>query len=412
MQLPHEGRAGRPSCAKLAPTMTTVTDEKPKNTTGSRRVYQWHFRRLALNWPLYSWIGLAALCLFLYVRTIQYGIVTASAQVIPQDVAPLETARVKAIYVQIGSHVTKGQELAQLDTTLIDVQIAEAEATLATAEGAMAGYQGEMLGQVRTVEDQIIQVQREIELETNALVRATAKLNQLHTIQAERDKQFAQNLIPEQLADALRPEIADVEKEVAAYPSQIAKDEQSLTDQRKHRNDLQKTLRLAPEEDITKAITDKTADETKVLQSIADLRKLERDTYTLRAERDGVVSDIKLFPGVVAKAGDTVLTVVSGSDLIIGYLPEIRLGRVRPNDQGFAFRAGHPAIKVRVQSIVPEIDPVPAQLSPISAPLGATMRSQKIVFQTEEPTDITAGERVEIRIDNGWWTKFKRVLGF
>jgi hypothetical protein len=36
--------------------------------------------------------------------------------------------------VQLGSHVTRGQELAQLDTTLIDEQIAEAEATLATAQ--------------------------------------------------------------------------------------------------------------------------------------------------------------------------------------------------------------------------------------------------------------------------------------
>ena len=199
---------------------------------------------------------------------------------------------------------------------------------------------------------------------------------------------------------------------MAGYPAQIAKDEQSLADQRKHNDDLQKTLRLRPEEDITKAIADKATAETKILETIAELRKLEKDAYTLRAERDGVVSDIKLFPGVVAKAGDAVLTIVSGSDLIIGYLPEIRLGRLGVNDRGFAFRAGRPAIKVRVVSVVPEIDPIPAQLSPISAPLGATMRSQKVVFQTEEATDITPGEKVEIRIENGWWTKIKRGLGF
>src|ERR1700761_2813076 len=110
--------------------MTKATEEKSNKTTGSRRIYQWHFRRLAVNWPLFSWIGIAALCVILYVRTIQYGIVTAAAQVIQQDVAPLETARVKAISVGIGAHVVKGQELAQLDTTLIDVRIAEAEATL------------------------------------------------------------------------------------------------------------------------------------------------------------------------------------------------------------------------------------------------------------------------------------------
>jgi multidrug resistance efflux pump len=392
--------------------MTNATEEKPNKITGSRPIYRWHIKRLLLDWPLFLWIGLAVICIILYVRTIQYGIITAEAQVIQQDLAPLETARVKAVFVGIGSHVTNGQELAQLDTTLIDVQIAEAEATLSAAQDTMSGYQGEMLGQVRTVEDQIINVQREIEVETNEMVRSIAKLNQLHSIQADRDKQFSQNLIPEQLVDALRPEIADLEKEVAAYPSQIAKDEQSLADQRKHHSDLQKTLRLRPDEDITKAIADKAADETKILETIANLRKLERDSYTLRAERAGVVSDIKLFPGVVAKAGDTVLTIVSGSDLIIGYLPEIRLGRLHPNDHGFAFRVGRPTIKVKVLSVVPAIDPIPAQLSPISAPLGATMRSQKVVFQTEEPSDITAGEKVEIRVENGIWTKIKRGLGF
>jgi multidrug resistance efflux pump len=392
--------------------MTISSEEKLNGTNGSGRVSWWHFRRLALNWPLFLWVGLAVLCVFLYIRTIQYGIVTAAAQAIQQEVAPLETARVKAIYVQIGSQVKRGQELAQLDTTLIDEQIAEAEATLATAQNAMAGYQGEMLGQVRAAENEIMNVQREIELETNEMVRAAAKLDQLHSIQADRDKQFKLNLIPEQLEDALRPEIADVEKEVAAYPSQIAKDEQSLADERKHRSDLQKTLRLGLEQDVTKAIADKAADETNILEAVAELRKREKDTYTLRAERDGVVSDIKLFPGVVAKAGDAVLTIVSGSDLIIGYLPEIRLGRLRTNDQGFAFRAGRPPVKVEVASIVPEIDPIPAQLSPISAPLGATMRSQKVVFRTEESSDITPGEKVEIRMDNGWWTKMKRSLTF
>ena len=60
--------------------------------------------------------------------------------------------------------------------------------------------------------------------------------------------------------------------------------------------------------------------------------------------------------------------------------------------------------------MVEEIAPIPAQLSPISAPLGATMRSQKIVLQTEQPSDITPGEKVEIRMESEWWAKTKRCL--
>jgi HlyD family secretion protein len=348
----------------------------------------------------------------LYVRTIQYGIITATAQVIQHQVAPLEAARVKQIFVQIGSRVTKGQPLAQLDTTLIDVQLAEAEATMATAQNTMAGYQGQMLSMVTAVDDEILKSQHGIELETNQMESSIARLEQLHSIQAERDKLFKSNLIPEQLADALRPEIADIEKAVAAYPAQIARDQKALDDQRKHRADLQKTLRLSPDDDVTKAIADKAVAEAKILEAVVQMRRLEKDTYTLRAETDGVVSDIALFPGVVAKAGDSVMTVISKSDLVIGYLPEIRLGRVKIDDQGYAFRAGRPAVKVRVANVVPEINPMPVQISPISAPLGASMRSQKIVFQTEGPSDIMPGEKVEIRMDNDWWGKTKRGLTF
>jgi multidrug resistance efflux pump len=380
------------------------------NEAGSRRIQQWRLRRLLINWPLFSWLGLTALCLVLYVRSMQYGIITATAQSIQHEIAPLQMARVAAIHVQIGDHVTKGQELVQLDTTLIDLQLAEAEATMAIAQNTMAGYQGQMLGLVRTVENEILRSQHELELEKSQMASAIAKLDQLHSIQAERDKQFKANLISEELAVALRPEIADMEREVAAYPPQIERDEKALEDQRKHRTDLQKTLRIGQEDDITKAIAEKAQAETKVLENVVEMRKRERASYTLRAETDGMISDVHLYPGVVATAGASVMTMVSKSDLIIGYLPEIRLGRVKIDDHGYAFRAGRPPIRVRVVSVVEEINPLPVQLSPISTPLGAAMRSQKIVFRTEESSDIVPGEKVEIRIENNLWAKAKHYL--
>ena len=377
---------------------------------GTRRVHRGWLPRLLSHWPLFSWLGLTALCVGLFIRTTQYGIVTATAQLIQRDLAPLQMARVKEIYVQIGGHVTNGQPVAQLDTALIDTQLAEAEATLVTAQTTMAGYQGQMLELVRTLDDEILKTKRQLELEKNQRDSAVAKLAQLQAIQAERDKLFKSNLIPEQLADALRPEIAGLEKEVAAYPSQMATDQRALEDQQKLRAELQKTLHLGPEDDVTKAIADKALAETKVLEALVEMRKREKETYSLRAETEGVVSDIHILAGVVAKAGESVMTIVSKSDLIIAYLPEIRLGRLKSGDQGYAFRIGRPSVKVQVVSVVPEIDPIPAQLRPISVPIGVTMRSQKIVFRTEAPSDITPGEKVEIRMENQWWTKTKRCL--
>jgi multidrug resistance efflux pump len=348
--------------------------------------------------------------LLLYVRSTQFGIITGTAQSVHHDAAPLQVARVKEIYVQLGSHVTNRQVVAQMDTMLVDTQVAEAEAALVAAQNSMAAYQGQMLALVRTTENEILHSEHELAQQKNQQDADTAKLAQLKSIQTERDKLFKANLIPEPLADALRPEIVALETQVPAYPAQIALQERLLADQRKHRTDLQKALRLSPNEDVLQAIREKSAVETKILDTVVERRKQEKETYALRAEAEGVVSDILLFPGVVAKPGESVVSIVSPSDLIIGYLPEFRLGRLKPGDSGLAFRLGHPTVPVRVVEIVPEANPLPVQLSPISVPLGATMRSQKIVFKIEAGSDVMPGEKVEIRMESPWWAKARHCL--
>jgi len=387
-----------------------TTEVKQPKPAGSRRTRWWKPDFIVRHWPFWTWLGLSALCLTLYVRSTQYGIITGTVLSIHHDVAPLQVARVKEIPVHEGSSVTRGQAVAQLDTTLVDTQLAEAEATLATAENAMAGYQGQMLSLVRTAEDLTAKTQEAIAQLRNQLEGDTAKLVQLRTIQAERDSLAKSKLITEQLAVELRPEIAYLEKQVASYPAQIAMNERTLEAHRKERADLQKTLRIGPSEDVLKAVSEKTALQTKVLETLVEMRKRERETYTLRSEADGVVSNIHVFPGAVAKPGESVLDIVSQTDLVIGYLPEFRLGLNKVGDLGYAFRLGRPSVKVKVVEIVPEVIPIPVQLSPIAAPLRASVRAQKIVFKTENPSDIMPGEKVEIRMQSDYLAKVKHWL--
>jgi multidrug resistance efflux pump len=386
-------------------------DNQTLTQTLTRQSQRWQLRSLLNHWPLLVWGALTFLCLLLYVRTTQYGIITGTAQSVHHDAAPLQVARVKELYVQIGSHVTNGQVVAQMDTLLADAQVAEAEATLAGAQTTIEAYQGQILTLVRTLDDEILRSQHAIDLLRSQQESDAAKLAQLKRIQAERDTLARSKLIPEQLADALPPDIAWLEKQVAAYPIHLAMEERILEEHRRQRSELQRTLHLGPAEDIMNAVSEKTAAQTKVLETIVAMRKLERETFCLRSQGDGVVSDILVFPGVVAKAGECIVSIVSPSERIIGYLPEFRLGRLSRGAHGFAFRIGRPPIPVQVAEIIPEVDPVPAQLSPISSPLGATLRSQKIIFNTEAPVDITPGEKFEIRMDSEVWAKAKRCLG-
>ena len=101
--------------------MMIASEEKRRTKpTGSRpALCGWHLRRIALNWPLFSWIGLAGLCVILYVRTIQYGIVTAAAQVVQQEVAPLETAASQIL--DIREHRPAGQQRTGIGAIAYDV---------------------------------------------------------------------------------------------------------------------------------------------------------------------------------------------------------------------------------------------------------------------------------------------------
>ena len=385
----------------------TETDFKKAMLRSSRRL---RLYRIVNSWPFFAWLIVMALCGFLYVRSAQYGVVPGTAQSVHHDAAPLQAARIREIYVKIGDHVTNGQVVAQMDTMLADVQVAQAEATLSAGESTLAQYEGQMQTLVRTFDDEILKTRTTIEQLKNQRDSDSARLAELKSIQAVRDKLFKMNAITEEVADALRPEIAGLEKVVASYPSAIAMHGQVMEDHKKQRSDLQKSLRLGPDDDVMTAIAQKTAAETEILKTAVEMQKLQKETYTLRAEADGVVSDILLYPGVIAQAATPVVRIISESRLIIGYLPELRRGLLKPGDHAFAFRMGHPPVKVVVVGIAPEIDPVPVKLSPISAPLGVTFRSQRIVFQTEEPSDITSGEKVQIRMISEWWARISQWL--
>jgi multidrug resistance efflux pump len=363
------------------------------------------------NWPFFVWLALVMLCLGLYLRTIQYGIITGAVQVVRHDISPLQASRVKEICVQIGSRVTKGQVVARMDTVIADTQLAEAQATLTSALNTMASTEGQILSLTRTIDEKIMAAQAELARLKDEQDKDMATLAQLQKIQAERDKLFASRLIADELAVELRPEIAGLEKQVAAYPTQIARAQRTLEEEQKHRADLQKALRLEPGEDVMKAVAQKSEADAKVLQAVLDMRRQEKEACELRAESDGVVSDVEVYPGTIVTPGMPVVSVVSSpSGVIVGYLPEFRLGRVKPGDVGFAFRRGHPSLPVKVVEVVPAVESLPVKLSPISAPLGAVMRSQKVILKAEQASDLIPGEKVEIRMGSEGWAKAKRWL--
>jgi multidrug resistance efflux pump len=379
-----------------------------------RDLASFRWRRWRDRWPLAAWITIAIIALVFYIKSTQFGVMAGSAQTVLHNLSPLEAARVKAIYVKIGDSVTNGQILAQMDTTLIDSQLAETEATLAAAEGSWAAYEEQMLSLLRTYDVDIAAAEAAIEEARGQLESDTAKLNELKAMQAKRDSMFAGKLITELEDDALRPEIAGLEKSVVTCGQLIKTYETTLANRKRQRDDLQHSLKLSPSGDIKDAIAQKTAAQTEILKAAVDMKKTERENYSLRSPGDGIVSDIGIFPGATAKPGDNVVNVISNSRLIIGYLPEVREGMFKVGDEGYAFRLRLPPLKIKVVACAPEVDEIPSRLRPTTAAQqsGVTFRAQRVVFETQGTGSPLPGESLQIRLTSKFWADLRYRFGF
>ena len=372
---------------------------------------RWH--RWLDRWPFAAWLVVAVIAVAFYVKSTQFGVLSGSAQTVKQMVSPVETARVKAIYVKIGDTVTNGQILAQMDTTVVDSQLAEAEAALAAAEGSWAAYEEQMLGSLRNSDNAIASAETALDQQKGQLASDTARLTELKSMQAKRDALFASKLISEMEADALRPEIAGLEKNLVTDDQLIQMDEANVAARKKERQDLQEGLKLAPGVDVKEAIAQKTAAQAEILKTAVDLKKLQIENYSLRSRADGIVSDIGIYPGATAKPGDNVVSVVSVSRSIIGYLPEVREGMIKVGDHGYAFRLRQPPVKVKVVADAPEIDEIPTATRPSTAAQQSaiTFRAQRIVFEIDGPGSLIPGESVQIRLTTEFWAKLRFRLG-
>jgi multidrug resistance efflux pump len=390
---------------------TVKTPDYSRPPLRNRFSYRW--RRWLDRWPFAAWFLIALVAILFYVKSTQYGIMAGSVQTVLHGLSPLQTARVKTIQVKIGDSVTNGQILAQLDTTIVDSQLAEAEAALAAAESSWASYEQQMLGLLRTSDDDITAAETAIAQEQGQLESDSAKLAELKTMQTKRDALFAGKLITELEDDVLRPEIAGLEKSVQTCAQLIKTYETTLAERKKGRDDLQQGLKLPAGGDIKQAIAQKTAAQAEILKNAVEMKRLEKESYSLRSPGDGTVSDIGIYAGATAKPGDNVVSMVSSSRLIIGYLPEVREGLFKVGDKGYAFRLRLPPLKVKVVACAPEIDAIPPLLRPSTAALqsAVTFRAQRVVFEVEAPGNPLPGESVQIRLTSKFWADLRYRLG-
>ncbi|MDD3605051.1 MAG: HlyD family efflux transporter periplasmic adaptor subunit [Kiritimatiellae bacterium] len=364
--------------------------QKPKLNRRGRIVRN----RFLRQWPLLFWAVAIAASVFLYNRTARFGNILGAVETVVEELAPVETARLLSIEVVRGQHVRAGQIIARLDTTLVDVELAEVEVSRAQAENDMTR---DMLQTVRQIETAVKEA--EAFLSENRLQQQSAQgeLDELNREYDRLEKMMAKQMVTEEVLADIRPRIAALEVMVKMYPDLITVAEEREASALRDREQLIKWIRPQDGEDVAGAASRKLQDMQALLDAVRDLQQRKLRFYELKATKDSVVSAIFNEPGEVIAAGAPVIRLVQEKpSRVIGFLPEAHVASMREGQEAWVWRKSvrRHLVSAVVETVSPEVDALPGRVSPIRA---ATVRGRRVVLRLTGEHDFIPGESVQIR---------------
>jgi HlyD family secretion protein len=372
---------------------------------------RWWVRRALGCWPFLVWLGFVALAGYLYMANGVFSGMAGVVETRAETIAPLETARLMRLEVELGQRVQAGQVLARMDTSLLDARMTREDAQMLEAEGAIAGYQRDILQLHRQFRTAMSQAEIALQTERLHQQRDLAELAELTQELKRRQSLLARNLISEQDVVALRPRMAAIQKTVDSYPSLIAVHASHLEEAKKDWEELKTWLRAENDESVSSAIGRKAEAREKIMTANRQELLLQKQNYILRATSGGVVSRIYHTPGEVIQAGEAILRLVGAeSNRIIGFLPE---GPGTELAVGFSVKIqcqSRPSapLTATVESIAPEVQALPGRMSPIR---GQVVRGRRVLLRLDNDRTLTPGETVMIsKIGRELPEPFKQLL--
>jgi len=362
--------------------------------------------RLRRNWPFLLWVGVLVFIAAFYSRNEQFGQMTGTVETIEEPIAPLETSRLLSVSVLPGQAVTAGQAVAQMDTALIDAEIAVQAATLREAQDVITGYQENMLQAQSTAQTAMDRADATLRIEERLQKSDVAELAVLKEELKRLEGLLARGLINEMDVAALRAQTAPLEQAVASSPPVLEVLRRQLDDARRSHDVLQTWMRMDGSRDISEAIKSKMAARNATIEANQNLFQRRKDAYTLRATRSGTVSRLLVQPGNVVNSGLPILTLVTEHpDYIVGFLPEVHVTDLRPGEKVLAWRQNGKgsAVYAAVESVSPDVMQLPGRVSPIA---NEAIRGRRVMLRIEGPHDFIPGETVEIHEAHTGWLAF------
>ena len=369
-----------------------------------RRPRTWHhprlwLRRIGRSWPFLVWLGAAVLFGFLYSGSTEFVGMSGVVESVEDLVAPLETARLLKLHAVAGQRVKAGDVLVQMDTVLIDADLAVERATAAEDGGSIGGYQEDILQLVSRFEAAVQDARTALATEQQRQQGDEAELKALKVELARREALLEKRLINEEDVGDMRPQIAALESTVQAYPALIAVHEDRLKESEGQRAEINRWLQLGEGEGVSAAITRKTLLRSQIFQASLQRAESRKALYTLRATANGVVSQVFFTEGTVVQAGTPIVEIVANveTNRVVGFLSEPYVKRFKPEDKALVWRrSGGEKVAAKVLSVSPSVRWLPGRVTPIG---GQPLRGRRVVFVLKGEHDFIPGETVRIQGD-------------
>lgn len=341
--------------------------------------------RLSALVPVLLVVGTFGLAFAVHGRIEGTGSLVGFAQGVPEAAAALEPARVTAVHVAVGAEVEAGQLLASLDTSVLDSEIAIAQAEKVRLETSIRLEQTNLGRRLDVDRDT---VEREATREREELRRLNAEAQAL-----EREIERVSKLVAEHQAVAsdlaqLKVRRAQLDSVATEKPKTIGVLTRQLAAASQRRDAVDDDVRTSARLDA----------ELLVVQRRIELLEKRRSSHLLRATRKGRVSSIDKQPGEIARAGDAIVTLVSTTNQVSVCVPEDRSVTLRKGGSARLWvrgRRGAP-LAGRTIALGPRVAELPSRCWPSPT---ARRWGREVIVAIDDATDIVAGQAFSVALD-------------
>ena len=351
-----------------------MSSEKATKVVINKRGNQF-WRNLFNKWPVLVWVGMVFVAYKLHTSGVKFERMNGVVFGEYEHVAPLETATIDKLLVDINEPVAEGQTIAILDSSIIDDELKALESEIKI----------DRMERNRRFQQNLTDAN--VQLLKARAEKASAE-RELANAKAEEARVMA---LPDGSAEKLRPNLARISATVAAAEAKGAE----FSDE--YMASLEETVTKA--EGLLKEL--ESIDSDAAIDAQMNLLNARKERMTVKAKNAGVISTVLKRPGDIVKDGDPIVVIVTNKNrrvrgiVIDEYVDTVKIGDkvwISPENKRSDLRAAEVVAVAPVMTAVPDT----ASASPgrmifgreivCKLPLNdLLLPNQRVIIHVEEP---------------------------